>query len=254
MSARPPVELPRGSLAGVAPPPGNPRFALFDSLRGIAALAILVFHVASLTGALEQSRSLGDALARAGPAVADPLLRDLGLPALPPFVAARAAVGAAPSCARYLRRRVLRIVPAYWVALTVLAIFPGSSASSAATGGATTSSSSSTRTRRSAAASRWPGACASRSPSTCCCRSGRWPCAADSRRRRRRGLRGRAASRSAAARRRRRRPGGGGTQLVSDLVASSLPASAPGSRSGMALAVASVAARTRDGACAWSAW
>src|SRR3712207_6891277 len=31
----------------------------------------------------------------------------------------------APRIARYARRRVLRIVPAYWVALTLLAIFPG---------------------------------------------------------------------------------------------------------------------------------
>jgi len=31
--------------AVVAPPPGNPRFALFDGLRAIAALAVVVYHV-----------------------------------------------------------------------------------------------------------------------------------------------------------------------------------------------------------------
>ena len=35
----------------VAPPPGNPRFPLFDSLRAIAVLAVVTFHVTGLTGA-----------------------------------------------------------------------------------------------------------------------------------------------------------------------------------------------------------
>src|SRR5439155_7118876 len=42
-----------------------------------------------------------------------------------PFVAARAGRGPAPSWGKFWRRRGLRIVPAYWVALTALAIFPG---------------------------------------------------------------------------------------------------------------------------------
>jgi peptidoglycan/LPS O-acetylase OafA/YrhL len=42
-----------------------------------------------------------------------------------PYTAARAAGRPFPSVAHYARRRVLRIVPAYWVALTVLALFPG---------------------------------------------------------------------------------------------------------------------------------
>ena len=49
----------------VAPPPGNPRFALFDSLRAIAALAILVFHVAAITAAIEDPVT-GDVLAVLG--------------------------------------------------------------------------------------------------------------------------------------------------------------------------------------------
>ena len=42
-----------------------------------------------------------------------------------PFVAARARGRGFPSTRRYARRRALRIVPAYWTALTVLALFPG---------------------------------------------------------------------------------------------------------------------------------
>jgi len=119
---------PLGAASGapspaVAPPPGNPRFALFDSLRAIAALAVLVFHVSSTTGALNIG-TLGDVLTM--------LSRGLilffvisGFLLYRPYVAARAAGRPRPRTSRYARRRVLRIVPAYWVALTVLAIFPG---------------------------------------------------------------------------------------------------------------------------------
>jgi peptidoglycan/LPS O-acetylase OafA/YrhL len=107
----------------VAPPPGHPRFALFDSLRGIAVVSVLTFHVCGLTGALD-SAVFGDALGI--------LSRSLilffvisGFLLYRPFVAARALGRPRPSAVRYGRRRVLRIVPAFWVALTLLAIFPG---------------------------------------------------------------------------------------------------------------------------------
>ncbi len=108
----------------VAPPPGNPRFPLFDGLRAIAALSVLVYHSAFMAGA-----SLG-------PAVPSRLLDQLnvgvavffvisGFLMYRPLLAARAALGPPVRIRDYARRRVLRIVPGYWVALTVLAIFPG---------------------------------------------------------------------------------------------------------------------------------
>jgi peptidoglycan/LPS O-acetylase OafA/YrhL len=120
----PPIGAASGAPSpAVAPPPGNPRFALFDSLRAIAALAVLVFHVSSTTGALNNG-TFGDVLTM--------LSRGLilffvisGFLLYRPYVAARAAGRPRPRTSRYARRRVLRIVPAYWVALTVLAIFPG---------------------------------------------------------------------------------------------------------------------------------
>lgn len=120
----PPIRAASGAPSpAVAPPPGNPRFALFDSLRAIAALAVLVFHVSSTTGALNNG-TFGDVLTM--------LSRGLilffvisGFLLYRPYVAARAAGRPRPRTSRYARRRVLRIVPAYWVALTVLAIFPG---------------------------------------------------------------------------------------------------------------------------------
>ena len=42
---------PRAPSPAVAPPPGNPRFALFDSLRAIAVLAVLIFHVVAASPA-----------------------------------------------------------------------------------------------------------------------------------------------------------------------------------------------------------
>ena len=46
----------------LVPPPGNPRFPLFDSLRAIAALSVLTFHVGAIAGALERGFA-GDVLA-----------------------------------------------------------------------------------------------------------------------------------------------------------------------------------------------
>jgi peptidoglycan/LPS O-acetylase OafA/YrhL len=120
-AAAPQVDAPSPA---VAPPPGNPRFALFDSLRAIAVLAVITFHVVSLSGALER-RVLGDVAAMLGSQ--GPILFFVisGFLLYRPYVAARVTGAPAPSIGRYARRRVLRIVPAYWVALTALALFPG---------------------------------------------------------------------------------------------------------------------------------
>lgn len=113
-----------GPSPAVAPPPGNPRFALFDSLRGIAAIAILTFHVSAMTGALGKPL-IGDVVAVAGPRALILFFIISGFLLYRPYVAARADGRSRPNTARYARRRALRILPAYWVALTVLAVFPG---------------------------------------------------------------------------------------------------------------------------------
>jgi peptidoglycan/LPS O-acetylase OafA/YrhL len=107
----------------VKPPPGNPRFPLFDSLRGLAALAIVFTHVGLGSGA-NFNAVYGALLARMDVGVTLFFVLS-GFLLYRPFVAARVENRAPIRLRDYARRRVLRIVPAYWLALTVLAIWPG---------------------------------------------------------------------------------------------------------------------------------
>jgi peptidoglycan/LPS O-acetylase OafA/YrhL len=107
----------------VAPPPGNPRFPLFDGLRAIAVLSVLVTHTALLSGANELAW-YGKYTARLDVGVTIFFLIS-GFLLYRPFAAAHLAGHDGPRVRDYARRRVLRIVPAYWLALTVLAIYPG---------------------------------------------------------------------------------------------------------------------------------
>jgi peptidoglycan/LPS O-acetylase OafA/YrhL len=108
----------------LAPPPGNPRFPLFDGLRGLAVLGILAFHDAELTGRVGFGVA-GRAAEVLGSIVPTLFFVISGFLLYRPFVAARAQQQPAPSVKRYARRRALRILPGYWFALTVLAIYPG---------------------------------------------------------------------------------------------------------------------------------
>jgi peptidoglycan/LPS O-acetylase OafA/YrhL len=107
----------------VAPPPGNPRFPLFDGLRAIAAGSILVTHVAAIT-TFNISNRLGAYTARLNMGVAFFFVIS-GFLLYRPFLAARFAGRPVPRIRDYARRRVLRIVPAYWLALTLLAAVVG---------------------------------------------------------------------------------------------------------------------------------
>lgn len=99
-------------------------FALFDALRGIAVLSVISFHVASLTGKLGVGVAGRGAEVLGGQAVIQFFVIS-GFLLYRPFVSARAAGRPRPATRTYLRRRAFRIVPAYWVILTALAVFPG---------------------------------------------------------------------------------------------------------------------------------
>jgi peptidoglycan/LPS O-acetylase OafA/YrhL len=105
------------------PPPGNPRFPLFDSLRALAALGVVVCHATAAYGA-QRSTWWGPLTIQLSAGV--PIFFAIsGFLLYRPFVAARAG-GRPVRVGDYARRRALRIIPGYWFALTILALWPGS--------------------------------------------------------------------------------------------------------------------------------
>lgn len=107
----------------LTPPPGNPRFPLFDGLRAVAVMSVLVGHAAGVT-AFNAENGLGVLTARLDVGVTIFFLLS-GFLLYRPFVSARERGTPAVRWPVFYRRRLLRIVPAYWVALTVLSIWPG---------------------------------------------------------------------------------------------------------------------------------
>jgi peptidoglycan/LPS O-acetylase OafA/YrhL len=109
---------------GLAPPAGNPRFPLFDGLRGIAVLSVLALHAAELSGRVGfgVGGRLADGIGGEGVIV---FFVISGFLLYRPFAAAAADGRPGPAPMRYARRRALRIVPGYWAVLTILAVFPG---------------------------------------------------------------------------------------------------------------------------------
>ena len=114
----------RAPSPALEPPPGNPRFPLFDGLRALAVLGVLALHTSELTGRVGFGFA-GRAAEIAGSEGLVLFFVISGFLLYRPYVAARARGGRGPSVRRYARRRALRILPGYWVALTLLAVFPG---------------------------------------------------------------------------------------------------------------------------------
>jgi peptidoglycan/LPS O-acetylase OafA/YrhL len=111
----------RVDAPNLTPPPGNPRFPLFDALRAIAALCVFAGHTVTSTFTLSRHPQLVDVasyLAYQGVAI---FFLISGFLLYRPFLTARRE-GRPFSIPAYFRRRVLRIVPGYWVALTLLIV------------------------------------------------------------------------------------------------------------------------------------
>jgi peptidoglycan/LPS O-acetylase OafA/YrhL len=105
----------------LTPPPGNPRFPLFDSLRAIAALSVFAGHTITGTFTLQshQGRFVwATHVAYEGVAI---FFLVSGFLLYRPFLVGRM-TGRRLSLTGYGRRRLLRIVPAYWAALSVFLI------------------------------------------------------------------------------------------------------------------------------------
>jgi peptidoglycan/LPS O-acetylase OafA/YrhL len=106
----------------LTPPPGNRRFPLLDGARAIAALSVLLFHSVQY-GELDSAigTRIGSHL-NGGVAI---FFLISGFLLYRPFVVAREGLAPAIPAGKYLGRRLLRIVPAFWVALLLLEVWPG---------------------------------------------------------------------------------------------------------------------------------
>jgi peptidoglycan/LPS O-acetylase OafA/YrhL len=97
--------------------PGD-HFPCFDGLRALAALSIVLTHVAFASGA-NSPNVLGAFFARMDGGVAIFFVLS-GFLLYRPFVAAHVSERPAPAAGPFWWRRFLRIYPAYWLALTVV--------------------------------------------------------------------------------------------------------------------------------------
>ncbi len=121
MASRPadiPATLPTDRTEGTRAAPARRYFPCFEGLRALAAGAVVVYHSVTLAG-----RDAGGAL------YTPVAVLDMGVSVFfvisgfllyRPFVAAAAEGRPALGPLRFWWRRVLRIVPAYWLALSVL--------------------------------------------------------------------------------------------------------------------------------------
>lgn len=99
--------------------PGRIRFPALDGCRALAAFGVLVTHVGLLSGYITRTPGIGPYLARMDVGVSIFFVLS-GFLLYRPLVAARFAKEPTAAVGPYARRRLLRIVPAYWVALTIV--------------------------------------------------------------------------------------------------------------------------------------
>ena len=106
------------------PAPAKERIASVETLRGVAAMCILFFHAGFVSGLFSGDSPLRLFASRLDVAVPIFFLIS-GFLIYRPFVRARVLGTRPPWALRYGVSRVLRIVPAYWVALTLITIWLG---------------------------------------------------------------------------------------------------------------------------------
>ncbi|MCI3949066.1 MAG: acyltransferase 3 [Acidimicrobiales bacterium] len=98
---------------------GGDRFPAFDGYRAIAATAVLALHVAFASGFIFREPGVGGYFFHGDVGVAIFFVIS-GFLLYRPFVLAHLTGRPGPALRPFARRRLLRIFPAYWVALTVI--------------------------------------------------------------------------------------------------------------------------------------
>ena len=132
----------------------------FDGLRALAALSVVSYHVA-LSSKFAHAGSLAPLLWELKGGVAIFFVIS-GVLLYLPYARAIRDRSALPDWRVYARRRGVRILPAYWIALTVVAIGPFATGVFGQTPGATTACHRSTTRKPCSAVWASPGAYASR--------------------------------------------------------------------------------------------
>ncbi len=113
----------RSTSLATKPPPGNEKVVGLDGLRGLMVFTVILVHAAEDTGALtgvSWSRFVGSLTF-----APDVFLMLSGFVLYRPFVSARVRNTPKQPALRFWRKRALRVFPAYWVAITLAAIWPG---------------------------------------------------------------------------------------------------------------------------------
>ncbi|WP_239101588.1 acyltransferase family protein [Microbispora amethystogenes] len=105
-----------GTPAGPVPGDGGHQNSL-DGIRAVAALLVLTLHVASVTGEMYGDSEFSWLVAHGDVGVAIFFVLS-GLLLYRPWAAALFGAGRRPGTRVYLWRRALRVLPAYWVAVT----------------------------------------------------------------------------------------------------------------------------------------
>jgi peptidoglycan/LPS O-acetylase OafA/YrhL len=103
-------------------PPRQTHFALFDGLRGLAATAVFFVHAAYQFAVTRPEEHEWYRFAIHGDVAVPIFFAISGFLLYRPFVSGRAK-GRPMNVRAYARRRFLRIVPAYWVALALLSLY-----------------------------------------------------------------------------------------------------------------------------------
>ena len=101
----------------------NRHFLLLDSMRAVAVLGVLIIHVGAVSGANWVAwYGVATSQGRIGVRIFFMISAFL---LYRPYVMAHLHDDPRPDLGTYAKRRALRILPAYWVALTLLAFWPG---------------------------------------------------------------------------------------------------------------------------------
>jgi len=111
--------LARVALDPEVPAPARPpRFPCFDGLRAIAAITVLIVHTSFVSGLTSRNNSVGRYTSRLEIGVAVFFLIS-GFLLYRPFVVAHLSAAPKPRTGAFWVRRLLRIVPAFWLVLFV---------------------------------------------------------------------------------------------------------------------------------------